>query len=505
LTWLSTRAHWENRDKAILILLFLFILLGAVLRIYNLGTESIWLDEAESIYESTLSFTEISAHSNQPPLYFVILSWWIRLWGTGEIALRSLSAVFGILAILITFFVGKELFSRKVGLIGCFIAAISQFQIFYSQDARAYSLLLLLSLISYMFFIKILKQNKNWYYPCFFLATSLLAYTHIYGLFIIASQVLYFLIFWKNYQLQRIKLISTVLVLLISILPLIVLLGPNVMRVTEGGFWIPQPSLGSMVETLLEYAAGFAITQISPDTTDGTFYTAARYILLIIFLTLAVLSPFHLGRRTAKKTGYSSKKQVVKSGPEPNKELLLLVLWLCLTIVVPFVASQIITPFYVTRYTIGASPALYLLAAKGISNFGRKSLILIIVVVIIFSSFGLQNYYKTDIKEQWREAADLVETSSKEGDAIVFCTYYVRRPFNYYYEKDLPEYGIDADASDQEIIDLVDDVDRAANRLWLVVSNVSELPPILGYLKDKYTLVDWSGFRGIIVFLFDLS
>jgi len=104
----STARKWIMEKKAILVLV-LIVLLGAFLRIYDLGVESLWLDEVASIFESTLPIVDISTHSNQPPLYFILLGWWINLWGTSEIALRLLSAIFGILAIFITYLVGKEL------------------------------------------------------------------------------------------------------------------------------------------------------------------------------------------------------------------------------------------------------------------------------------------------------------------------------------------------------------------------------------------------------------
>jgi uncharacterized membrane protein len=508
MTWLSTTVQWTGRNKAILVLA-LIILLGAVLRIYDLGSESIWLDEAESIYESTLGLIEISSHSNQPPLYFVILNWWINLWGTSEIALRSLSAIFGILAICITYFVGKDLFGHKVGLLGSFIAAISQFHIYHSQDARAYSLLLLLSLLAYLFFIKILKQDKIWYYPCYFLATLCLGYTHIYGLFILASQIFYFLLFWKRCRPQRIRLVSTFIVMLISLSPLAILLGPKVISMTGHGFWIPQPSLSNLFGTLFEYTSGFSIPQLSPDSTGSTFPTIGKYILLTIFLALALLNLFSLNKRKDKrittKPHSIPKETTRKSGPESINELLLLVLWLCFPIVIPFVASQIITPFYMTRYTIGASPALYLLVAKGMNILGRKNLYSVLIAITILSFIGLHSYYVNTVKEQWREVADLVENKSNEGDVIVFYTWYVQRPFDYYYTGDLPEFGVPKNADAREIALSVENALQGKDRLWLIISNVSELPQLADYLKSKYALVDWSGFRGIVVFLFDLS
>jgi hypothetical protein len=183
----------------------------------------------------------------------------------------------------------------------------------------------------------------------------------------------------------------------------------------------------------------------------------------------------------------------------------LLIVWLFFPILIPFIASQVITPIYVSRYTIAASPAFYLLVAKGMSIFGRKMLASVLIVIIVLSSFGLYTYYTVDIKEQWRETADLVEAESREGDVIVFCESYVQRPFDYYYGGELPEFGVSESADAEELASIINNVIDERERLWLIVSNVSTLPSVHDYLEGKYELLDWWGYRGIVVFLFDVS
>ena len=186
------------RTKKVLLLLLLVIALGSLLRVYGLGAESIWLDEAHSLEVSSQNLASVvreAAAGHHSPLYFVILHFWMSLFGNSEVAVRSLSAILGITSIALTYQVGNALFNKKVGLISSFLSAISLFHIQHSQDARPYALLLLLSLLSFLFFVQILKQDKNRYYLCYFLANILLAYTHVFGLFIIAAQLLLLLLF----------------------------------------------------------------------------------------------------------------------------------------------------------------------------------------------------------------------------------------------------------------------------------------------------------------------
>ena len=154
--------RWAISHRVILILLGI-ILIGSLLRIYHLGTESIWFDEAASIDGSKESLVSVIQSSgrlhNQPPLYFVLLHFWMLLFGTGEIAVRSLSAIFGIISIFVIYQVGCQLFNRKVGLISSFLSAISCYHIYYSQEARAYSLLQLLTFAVFFLFHQNIKNR----------------------------------------------------------------------------------------------------------------------------------------------------------------------------------------------------------------------------------------------------------------------------------------------------------------------------------------------------------
>ncbi|CAG0931929.1 hypothetical protein TFLX_02357 [Thermoflexales bacterium] len=126
------------------ILLALILVLAAFLRFYLLDGQSFWNDEGNSarIAERSLQLiTEGAAGDIHPPLYYYLLHIWRGVFGSSESALRSLSAVLGVLLVGLTFLIGRKTFSPGVGLLAAFIAAINPFQIYYSQEARMYMLL----------------------------------------------------------------------------------------------------------------------------------------------------------------------------------------------------------------------------------------------------------------------------------------------------------------------------------------------------------------------------
>lgn len=138
-------------------LFLLIFIVGLGLRIYDLGSESIWYDEAISVAVAKLDLLaqiqwSFVQNDNNPPLYYEILHFWIAIFGDSEFASRLPSAILGSFSIIAIYSVGRLLFNKNVGLLAALILATSVFHIKYSQEARAYSLLAFLSLVSYYFY-----------------------------------------------------------------------------------------------------------------------------------------------------------------------------------------------------------------------------------------------------------------------------------------------------------------------------------------------------------------
>src|SRR5262245_14578312 len=139
------------------ILLVLILALAIFLRFYLLDAQSFWNDEGNSarIAERSLTLiTEGAAGDIHPPLYYYLLHFWRGVFGTSEFALRSLSAVLGVLLVGLTFLIGRKAFSAGIGLLAAFVAAINPFQIYYSQEARMYILLAVIGAAATFFLLR---------------------------------------------------------------------------------------------------------------------------------------------------------------------------------------------------------------------------------------------------------------------------------------------------------------------------------------------------------------
>jgi mannosyltransferase len=493
-------ASWTDWIKShrIALLLGLVMLLGIFLRFYDLGAESLWLDEAESIRESGMTVQGAIANSNQPPFYTLLLRGWIHLFGTSEFAVRSLSAIFGVLAVWLVFLAGRALFNSRTGLIAAFLVSFASYPISHSQDARAYSLLLLLSVFSYWSFIGIIKSGKNWLYPVYFLAGVLLAYTHFYGLFILLAQAILFLIFFRRFEAQRWKYPLTFVALLVALIPFALLMKGKISSIASHGFWLPRPDLSTLWYSLVAFT--------------GT--GSARYVIVVLFLLLAVFGfwTYRQIERKSTTTRKSGNPQPVKTEwkfqAEPARTSVLLLLWLLVPLLVPFIESQVMTPIYQTKYAIGSLPALFLLAAGGLNNFRWRWVFYpLLALIVVLSSIGLRDYYRFDIKEQWREVAQLIRSESGPGDAIILCEGYYASPFNYYYHGQLRETGIfNVEDAQKFVSTATAEIARKQGKVWLVLAYGK--PAIRDYFVKTYgeSSVDLArGFQAITVFRFKVN
>src|SRR3990167_9512842 len=128
------------------------ILLGLFLRLFILSQRgSLWFDEAFSVHFAEMPLKQMLHYlrfENNPPLYFVLLHFWMKLFGNTEVVVRLLSMLFGIAAIPLIYMIGRRLYSQTAGIFAAFLLALSPFQVFYSTETRMYSLYLLLALFA---------------------------------------------------------------------------------------------------------------------------------------------------------------------------------------------------------------------------------------------------------------------------------------------------------------------------------------------------------------------
>jgi mannosyltransferase len=173
------------------------VAVGAWLRFATLGAQSYWFDEAQAAHELHLSFgsmlNSMVVHETNPPLYFVLGWLWARVFGTGEVGLRSLSALAGTAVIPIAYLCGRELVSRRAGLVAAALASLSPFMIWYSQEAREYMLLAALCGASLLYFARAWHEPSRRNVALWGVFSALAVLTHFFAGFLVAPEALWLL------------------------------------------------------------------------------------------------------------------------------------------------------------------------------------------------------------------------------------------------------------------------------------------------------------------------
>lgn len=380
------------------------MVVGVILRLINIDVESYWFDEIYSVTLAKIPLFEIpflTSKDFHPPFYYMALNIWMSIFGSTETASRSLSALFSVLTIPVIYFIAKNVFNKKTALIAALIFAVSRINIFYSQEARMYTLLALLASISYLMMIKILqsKDKKPAYWVLYILANTAMTYTHNFAFLILLSQVLYILIFWfKSKSTKSAKPIQFIIsygVLFLLYLPwLFVFIGQ--MKKVGHGFWLPAIS---------RFSGGEAFVELS-----GSITIAIIFLILLAWLIF---------KQSSSKDNLDSidnnqeiKASVIGSG--------IFWIWFILPIALPLFVSYFFSPIFNARYSLLTSPALILLVSAGINKLTSKKVsYTILIAIFVLSIASLYEDWTTNEKEDWRAAAKYIDKTVTNNDLII--------------------------------------------------------------------------------------
>ena len=176
-------------------------LLAAVLRLGTLGSQSFWYDEAFTpvhVLRASLGATlhNVVHTENTPPLWYVLEWASSRVLGTGVVALRLISALAGIATVPVAWAIGRELQgppTRRAAIVTAALVAVNPLFVWYSQEARAYGLFVLVTSLALLCFVRALRESSARRLAAFALTASLALLTHYFAVFLLIPMVLWLL------------------------------------------------------------------------------------------------------------------------------------------------------------------------------------------------------------------------------------------------------------------------------------------------------------------------
>jgi mannosyltransferase len=383
----------------------LIVALATILRLVAIN-QSLWLDEATTAMVSKMPvsdiFTKFLPGDFHPPVYYLILKYWTDIFGYSEFSLRLPSIVFGISTVYVIYLIARELNWKlkngnwKLPEVAAILLATSGLHIYYSQEARMYSLAAFFVSLTFLYFAKIIKKGRvgEWILFGLFLAASV-ATDYLPGLIIPLFWILGFLLkkdkdWWKKFVMSHIILVAFFLAWSPVFIRQITL-GLGV-EASSPGWWsvLGQTSLKNLALIPVKFILGRV------DIQNNLLYGAVSGFLVLSYGWLIWL-------------------------PGPLKPLKVVWLWFLF----PVAASALVgTRVPVLSYfrLLFALPAFYLLLAAGISTLQKPKRLLALAFVLLVNLLSTTYYLQSPKfhREDWRSLTTVVEGQKTKNSNTVF-------------------------------------------------------------------------------------
>ena len=545
-------------------LVIIITLVGGWLRVFLLDKQGMWLDETFSIWLARHSVVDmlqwIVKIDQHPPLYYLLLHYWITLKGDTPYYVRLLSAIFGAGTIPVIYLIGKRMSGAVMGLAAAVLLAFSPFNIRYAQDARMYTLLEFNAAVAIYALVRLLTDSRS-VRP---IGSQFREYLHTWrtsgpvepggaGNFgykdetrtqsgwkasilrhrWLPIQTIETDLAWVAYVVfSAATLLSHNTAVLFIFSTNIFVLGLLLFQKIKKSRSLPAflaPSFWNWVKAQI-----------------GIFFLWSPWIFAFIQQVSRVYQEFWIPR-----PGWDTVAQVLASFLNENTLIpanKLTIIWilyalvLCLGLVhfwkkysqffflaalfaIPFLGELIVSirrPIFLDRTLIWTTIPLFLVLAAGIARLRYRLLIFVVVGILgTINMFSISDYFRFARSEDWSDAAGYVAKFAEKDDLVLFNSNFVEIPFDYYFKPYEDQYslqvlklGVPLDLFDSGILEpkmtngdipgLISLLSRH-DRVWLVYSHNWYTDPmglIPRTLASQMRLIRQSDFYGVQIQLY---
>jgi uncharacterized membrane protein len=411
------------------------LLVALTARLYTLGGESLWIDEAISYGRAMLPLDELIADSvrrKHLPTYFLLLKGWIHV-GDSEQMLRLPSALFGTASAVLAYFLGVALHGRFVGLATGLLVALSKLQVHYGQEARMYALLCMATTLAMAGVVQLARQPELATHPPIQLWRVLRGQPRTGELDRKGSR--------RTFLAWLAVLVGTVLALYthntapffvvsLNVAALVAVIGSGEHRWRFGRNWLGcmlaalalwspwLPTLLRQTGTMKDSWKG------RPATTEWAYDVFVDVFLLgddgrVLAFALIAFGLGALWTLRERKRLFFVCLALAFAGP-----------------LVALAASQVVPMFY-RRLLLWSTPAWFALVGAGMAALPRVLPPVALAVVLMLAQPALANYYRSDGKPRWRPMLQRLSAETDEHAVILAAR--SERFLDYYYgRKDDP-------------------------------------------------------------------
>ncbi len=392
------------------------LLLALGFNIYRLGVPSVWFDEAFSVELASqplpLLWHIIFGLEPNMQLYYLFLHAWLGLTGllglhATEFVVRFPSAIFAALSTLIVFSLGQQFLGSPVGLVAAGLYMLNDLQLIYAQQARSYSLQLLLICLAWYAFLRVLTvtSRQGLWWLCFSVATTLAIYAHLFSLVILLAQMCAYAGLFCLPQPWRDRVRGQMPAFLISLSAIFLCILPLLLHLDMfKTSWLPVPHLLDVAHLLLAISG------------TNRIYLLALAACCGLSLLAAVLPVYSRGG-ACPRPGTAC--------PRPGTSPFLpigfaLLCWLVVPVVTSYTISQGSLRLFAPRYLVTILPALFLLVGMGMVGLRWRRVQLVLTLLLWFLALSVVPYYYRSAQvEDWNVTALWIEQHYQAGDGLV--------------------------------------------------------------------------------------
>jgi 4-amino-4-deoxy-L-arabinose transferase-like glycosyltransferase len=515
--------------------LLLILLLAFALRVYRLDHQSMWWDEMHAGMMSVLSpdaiLDNLFAIRNHVPLYFMLVRLWSCL-GHSEFALRLFSVIWGVAGVALVYRLGHLINGQAVGIVSALLLALSPFHIWYSQEARMYTLASVSTLAGSWLLLRFLRHEARRDLVGYVLCMSVAVYTHYLALFVLVAHYAFFSLYYRYVRRTFVRWLAAagIVTLLFGIWWAMMMVSGGFARSPIG--WIAPARWYEPALTLLTFAAGPTVNLARP-----AGYLTMGALLAAVGLTVARVQRERLPRAVPAA-------MIAVSTVQRRTDRLLgprfLLCWLAVPVLLTWLISLDLPisqkrSIYVDRYLITVLPPFLVLAAWGLVSLwenGRWVACAALILAVVGVVPSLLSMYRDPAysRDNWRGAMAHLGAERQVGDVLLLrpshtlpYAYYLDLPLPYqefpflFYEEEREAYLA------QEIESRVASIAQEWDRAWLISSvdntnahgfphernaalaRIGEKDAIKGWLDARYPRVEEVTFTGVLLTLYDLS
>jgi len=442
----KTYRFFESRPRTDWIFVALLIALFGGLTLWNISDASIWFDEAFSAYIVQFNFLDIARYTAtdvHPPFFYWVLKAWTSVFGTTELAFRSMSVFFGAVAAIFGYLFIRRQFGRRAALAALFVLVLSPLFIRYSQEARMYTLAAAIVMAATYVLAIATESRKRKHWILYGVLVSLGMWTHYFTAFAwIAHLVWRFVVARQagakgKAMFKKVFDRNTWIAYIVAVglfLPWLPAMAIQLFVIQSGGFWIGPVGIDTFpgyITTMVYFLGHYQVMG----------WGAAVLAASLIVFTVIAARVYRSANRTLKRS-----------------YLLLFLLAFVPPVALFIVSLPPLTSSFVERYLLPAAMATALFVgvtlAIGLRHKGVIRQVIVYGVIAgmliagISKAYYYSNYNKNSVTDiQTKAVVQQAVQKSEPGVPIIASTPWVFYEAVFYDTKEHPVYFIDKDTT----------------------------------------------------------